>query len=161
MRKRAMRIRRARPGDFKDILALVNEHEPEDGLFATRYFKRYFARDPVLAEDRVYATEIDGKIVGVSGYHYDHFISDYAPWLSWFIVAPEYRGEEKGGVAGRMLRAVLRTLKSRRIRKVFVATLGTNGCAIKFYLKHGFEMEGRLCDYYAHGEDQLILGRYL
>ena len=161
MRTRAMRIREARLGDFKGILALVNGHEPEDGLFATRYLKRYFARDPIFARDRLFVTEIEGKIVGVSGYDYDHFSSDYAPWLSWFIVAPEYRGEEQGSVAGRMLRAVLRILKSRRIRKVFVATLGTNGCAIKFYLKHGFEMEGRLCDYYARGEDQLILGRYL
>ena len=156
-----MRIRRARPGDFKDILALVNGHEPEDAPFAARYLKRYFARDSLLARDRLFVTEIEGKVIGVSGYHLDHFISDYAHWLSWFIVSPDYRGEENGGSAGRMLGAVVRELKRLRAGKVFVATVGSNGRAVRFYLKHGFEVEGRLCDYYSHGEDQLILGRYL
>ncbi len=161
MRKRAMRIRRARQGDVKTILALVSDHEPEDALFAARYLKRYFARDPLLARDRLFVTEIEGKVIGVSGYNLDHFISDYAHWLSWFIVAPEYWGEENGGSAGKMLAAVIGELKRMRVGKVFVAAVSSNGRAVRFYLKHGFEVEGRLCDYYSHGEDQLILGRYL
>ena len=161
MRKRAMRIRRARPGDGKTILVLVGDHEPEDVPFAARYLKRYFARDPLLARDRLFVTEIDGKVIGVSGYYLDHFVSDYAYWLSWFIVAPEYRGEENGSPAGRMLGAVVGELRRIRAAKVFVATASSNGRAVRFYLKHNFEMEGRLADYYACGEDQLILGRYL
>jgi ribosomal protein S18 acetylase RimI-like enzyme len=153
MRKRAMRIRRARPGDGKTILALVGDHEPEDTPFAARYLRRYFARDPLLARDRLFVTEIEGKVVGVSGYHVDHFVSDDAHWLSWFIVAPECRGEENGSPAARMLAAV--------VGKLFVATASSNGRAVRFYLKHNFEMEGRLADYYSCGEDQLILGRYL
>jgi hypothetical protein len=43
----------------------------------------------------------------------------------------------------------------------FVATLGSDGRAVKFYFKHGFELEVRLSDYYYRDEDKLILGRYL
>jgi hypothetical protein len=42
----------------------------------------------------------------------------------------------------------------------FVATLGSDGRVVKFYLKHGFELEVRLGDYYYPDEDKLILSSY-
>ena len=161
MKNKAMRIRRAKPGDLTDIMALVDSYEKHDGPFALRYLKRYFDHDPLLAKDRLFVTEIDGETVGVCGYYLDHFVTDYSYWLSWFIVAPEYRGHHNGLVASKMLSHLIRRLKRLRIRKLFVATLGSDGRAVKFYLKHGFELEARLSDYYYRDEDQLILGRYL
>ena len=163
MKKKAMRIRKARPGDLKEIMALVDSYEKHDSPYALRYLNRYFANDndPLLAKDRLFVTEISGKSAGVCGYYLDHFVTDYSYWLSWFIVAPEYRGQHNGLVASRMLTHLIRRLKRLRVRKVFVATLGSDGRAVKFYLKHGFELEARLSDYYHRDEDQLILGRYL
>jgi ribosomal protein S18 acetylase RimI-like enzyme len=99
--------------------------------------------------------------VGVCGYYLDHFVTDYSYWLSWFIVTPEYQGRHNGLVASKMLSHLIRQLKRLAVRKVFVATLGSDGRAVKFYLKHGFELEARLSDYYYRDEDQLILGKYL
>ena len=112
-------------------------------------------------KDRVYAAEIKGKVIGVSGYSLDHFATDYSYWLSWFIVAPEYRGKENGSVAAKMLRTVITELERLKVKKVFVATLSSDARALRFYVNHGFEMEARLWDYYYRDEDQLILGRYI
>jgi ribosomal protein S18 acetylase RimI-like enzyme len=77
------------------------------------------------------------------------------------VVAEQYRGRERGWVAAKMLSNVLRKLKRLKVGKVFVATLGSDGRAVRFYLKNSFEVEARLSDYYYRDEDQLILGRYL
>ncbi len=161
MKNRAMRIRRARSTDLKHIMALVDSYEKHDGPFALRYFKRYFARDPLLAKDRLYVAEINGEVIGVSGYYLDHFVTDYSYWLSWFIVSEQYRGHRDGLVASKMLSHLIRRLKRLGVRKVFVATQSSNGRGVRFYLKRGFEVEARLSDYYYRDEDQLILGRYL
>jgi len=161
MKNKAMRIRKARPGDLKHIMALVDSYEKQDRPFALRYFKRYFANDPLLAKDRLFVTEISREVVAISGYYLDHFVTDYSYWLSWFIVASEYRGHHNGLVASRMLSHLIRRLKRLRVKKVFVATQSSNGRAVRFYLKHNFEMEARLCDYYYKDEDQVILARYL
>ncbi len=156
-----VRIRKAGRDDFEAIIALVDRCLPGDAPFAVRYFKRYFSLDSLLVKDRVYVAELKGKVIGVSGYSLDHFATDYAHWLTWFVVAPEYRGKEDGLVAAKMLRAVITELKRLKVKKVFVATLSSDARALRFYLKHGFEMEARLCDYYYRDEDQLILGRYI
>jgi ribosomal protein S18 acetylase RimI-like enzyme len=156
-----VRIRKAGRDDFGAITALVDRCLPGDAPFAVRYFKRYFYRDSLLVKDRVYAAEIKGKVIGVSGYSLDHFATDNAHWLTWFIVAPEYRGKENGSVAAKMLGAIITQLKRLKVKKVFVATLSSDARALRFYIKHGFEMEARLCDYYYRDEDQLILGRYI
>ena len=161
MKNKGMRIRRARPDDLRDMMVLVDSYEKHDGPFALRYFKRYFANDPLLSKDRLFVTEISKKVVGVSGYYLDHFVTDYSYWLSWFIVSEEYRGYKNGLIASRMLSHLIRRLKSLGVRKVFVATQSSNGRGVRFYLKNAFEVEARLSDYYYRDEDQLILGRYL
>jgi hypothetical protein len=114
-------------------------------------------------QKKVFIEEMQAKLAGFdtdlgNGRRED---GEGADWLTWFVVAPEYRGKEDGLVAAKMLRAVITELKRRKVKKVFVATLSSDARALRFYLKHGFEMEARLCDYYYRDEDQLILGRYL
>ena len=161
MKLNALKIRKARPSDLGDILALIRDHEKADVPFANKYYQRYFSRDSLLARDSVFVSEIDKKVIGVAGHNLDVFSSDCAFWLSWFIVAPEYRGLDNGLVAAKMLSHVIRRLKRLGAEKVFAATLSSDGRAVKLYLKQGFELEARLIDYYFRNEDQLILSKYL
>ena len=76
-------------------------------------------------------------------------------------MAEKYRGWQSGIVAEKLLSAVEKDLKRHKVKKLFVNAVDKPERCHGFYLKHGFQFEGRLKDYYGRCEDQIIFGKEL
>jgi ribosomal protein S18 acetylase RimI-like enzyme len=159
-----LEIRPMCEADLDEVLRFIRLHDTDDWEAARRGFEQTDLGHPwermlhLVAVDE----DDDGDVrpVGVSGYYIDDFEARGVYWLSWTYVNPFFQGE---GVGTQLMNAVVETLEVLGARRLFVSTssLDKYGAAVEFYERHGFEREGRLEDYYAPGEDQLILGRPL
>ena len=158
---KAPEIRHAKKEDLESILALVRDYEHYDVDFAKRYYDLYFQKDQIAEKDKVYVAKADGRTIGVIGFARDYFTTNYSYWLGWFVVHKKFRGNKNYNVAQRLLQKVQAELVKRKIKKLFVSTEDTNARAKNFYARNGFRTESVLRDYYAKGEDQLILRKNL
>lgn len=154
-------IREAKIQDKPVILSLIKSYSSHDFKFAKRYYDNYFCDDPVTNEDLVLVAEINNKVVGVIGYCEDYFCNEYSYHLNWLVVAERYRGWQSGIVAEKLLSAVEKDLRRYKVKKLFVGTIDKLERCHGFYLKHGFQFEASLKDYYSKGEDQIIFGKQL
>ena len=72
-----------------------------------------------------------------------------------------YQGLNNGEVVGKLLEGIEDDLREHGVRKLFVSAIDKPDRGHGFYLKHGFQFEGRLKDYYGKGEDQIVFGKEL
>jgi ribosomal protein S18 acetylase RimI-like enzyme len=161
MKPKKVRIRPAKKTDIFAILQLIGTRLRYDVRSAKTYYQRYFTGDKLTQNDLVLVAIVGGEIVGVSGYGADYFSSSNACWLGWTVVDKEYSRNAELRVGSRLLEAVEEDLKMHKIQRLFVSTEDKNGPAINFYIKNGFEFEGRLRHYYYEGENMLILSKTL
>ncbi len=151
-----IKIRDARYSDKLAIVNLIKSFLTYDGRFAKRYYDNYFEDNRVMAEDLVYVAEVEKEVVGVIGY-----CEDYSYHLTWFVVDEKFRGWRKGIVAKRLLNKIEKDLKQYKVKKIFVSTEDRPDRCHVFYIKHGFQFEARLKDYYGKNEDKIIFGKEL
>jgi ribosomal protein S18 acetylase RimI-like enzyme len=152
-------IRKACASDQTDILTLIARHRSADARQAKQTYTDFFASTR-RRRDQVFVAVILNKIVGVSGYWYDGYTDNGVYWLNWTYVDRRYHSQ---GIGDKLLRRVFKELRGKRTRKLYVDTSSRDSyrAALRFYLQHGFRLEGILRDYYEPGEDQIILGKEL
>ena len=75
--------------------------------------------------------------------------------MSWIAVAPPEQGS---GLGGALLRHAEDEARRQSGRVLFIETSSLPHYELtrKFYLKHGYEVNGQLRDYYADGDDMVI-----
>ena len=156
-----IKIREAEERDKPAIIGLIESAMPADAKFARAYYDRYFSDDSITDDDLVLMAEINGRVIGTIGYGSDYFTTSYSYHLGWFVVEDCYRGWKDGLVGRTLLQALEKDLKRHGVRKLFVGTESNPERSHGFYLKHGFQFEARLKDYYGRGEDQLVFGKEL
>ena len=80
--------------------------------------------------------------------------------LYWMAVAPEAR---RAGVGRKLILAFEARLRQEGVRIIRVETSSSQpyAAAVAFYLREGYEMAGRIPDFYRDGDDLLILHRRL
>lgn len=157
MQKRT-KIRVAINKDKKDILKLLGATMPYDQKFAQRYLDHYFSENQYTDNDLLIVYDNTPGIIGVIGYCQDYFSTDYSYNISWLAVKQEHQGEDNGSIASSLMDFVIKKLRLRRARKLFVNTIDEPERCHSFYLKHGFQFEARMKDYYGPNEDMLIFG---
>lgn len=154
-------VREADVLDKSVILKLIKSYSQYDAKYAKRCYDKYFSNDPMMKEDLVLVAEVENGIVGVIGYSEDYFSNNYSYHLEWFVVAQKYRGWKDGIVAFKLLEALEKDLRRYKVRKLFVSCEARPDRCHGFYLKHGFQFEARLRDYYGRGDDQIMFGKKL
>jgi GNAT superfamily N-acetyltransferase len=128
-------IRRCRDDDRPAILAIVNAAaEAYRGVIpADRWHEPYMRADEldgeIAAGVAFWGYEDEGGLAGVMGIQ---TVGD-VDLIRHAYVRP---GRQRGGVGG----ALLRHLRDRASRPMFVGTWAAAGWAIRFYERHGFEL---------------------
>lgn len=154
-------IRPMRPEDIEEVLRLIRLHDSDDYKAARASFppERFRMPEDVTAHFVILDPE-EGEPVGVSGYYVDDLEAQGLYWLGWTYVNPFRQGH---GYGGKLMEFVLEALRTIGARKLYLSTssLEKYAVAVGFYERYGFELEGRLTDYYSDGEDKLIMGRRL
>lgn len=151
-------IRLMRPDDLDEVLRLIRLHDSDDYKAAKASFAHTDFHAPL--EHIAHAVLLDPqerRPVAVSGYYVDDLEAQGVYWLGWTYVNPFFRGK---GYGGAVMEWVLGALQHIQARKCFLSTssLPKYQGAVGFYQRYGFVTEGRLKDFYAPGEDQLIMG---
>lgn len=113
----------------------------------------YYAGNRALGH-KALALEVGGRIVGFT-YHAPAAMTDRAWYLYW--IAVEKSGQARG-LGGRLLRAVEGDIVNAGGRVLFIETSGLPHYepTRRFYIKHGYEQDAVVHDYYAPGDHMVI-----
>ena len=88
-------IRKAISKDQDRIFEIFESQDTKwDIPCAKRYYNSYFNGDN--PDDMVFAGEIDGKIVSVTGYSLDKSETDDVFWLNWHYTHKDFEGQGIG-----------------------------------------------------------------
>lgn len=144
--------------DLNNAVSIIQAHDEDDAEAAEADY-----RDSGF--DNQYGLEVDGNLVGVTGYR-DVPGTDQCYWLSWTYLDPSFRGQ---GLGKGMLLELIETLRSENARKLFVKVSDYEDPelgkiyqpALQVYQGLGFKEEVVSNDFYDEGENQIILGLYL
>ncbi|WP_208352912.1 GNAT family N-acetyltransferase [Pseudaestuariivita rosea] len=75
-------------------------------------------------------------------------------------VRPDFQGQ---GLGGALVKAAEKHLADMGQRILIVETSGTDAFALtrKFYAENGYDEEGRICDFWAEGDDKVVFRKTL
>ncbi len=101
----------------------------------------------------------DGGLVSAA-YCAPEVMTDGTWNLLFIAVRPDLRGQGRGAA---LVSHVEQALRERGERVLLVETSGTDALALTrtFYLKHGFDEEARIREYYRAGDDKVIYRKAL
>jgi len=156
-----LNIRYAAPNDYGEIINVFeswgSDHWDTDS--AAKYYRAFF-NNHIWSQHEVFVGEIGDKVVGVTGYCPDSEETEGIFWLNWFYVHKDFN---KHGYGGQLLDYVIKKLKNKEARKLFVNTTSYRfyKSARDFYKDKGFKEEGILKDFYEKGEHQVFYGMSL
>lgn len=113
----------------------------------------YYAVNRALGH-KAFALEIGGRVVAFS-YHAPASMTDRSWYLYWIAVE---KSDQAQGLGGRLLRAVEADIAKAGGRMLFIETTGLPHYepTRRFYLKHGYEQDAVVHDYYADDDDMVI-----
>ena len=154
----ASNIRLMEPADLDEVLRMIRLHDSDDYKAAKQSFDKSRFDLPLEVSAHVVIDDPkERRPVGVCGYYVDDLEARGLYWLGWTYVNPFFRGR---GYGGELLEHVFGMLANFRARKIYLTTssLPKYASAVKFYERHGFVQEGKLLDYYADGDHQLVMG---
>jgi GNAT superfamily N-acetyltransferase len=103
-----------------------------------------------------YLLLLDDKIIGVSGLYYDYEDPADIMWMDYFAVSPKF---QRHGYGTKMLKNLEKICATKKIRRLCVFT--GNNPAVKFYQKSGFQICGKIKDYYSKNKDRTWLCKNL
>ncbi len=137
--------------DLVDATGFFNSEERE---IAVELVEERIARGPASGYDFLFA-EVEGVLAGYACFgHTPGTVSSYD--LYWIVVSPRLQGS---GVGSALLAKLETTIGREGGTQVWVDTSGRPQyeSTRAFYLSRGFREEARLVDFYAPGDDKLIL----
>lgn len=108
---------------------------------------------------RALTLERDGRTLGFV-YYAPAAMTDRTWYLYWIFVA---KAEQAMGLGSQLLRSAEAEVRQAGGRVLFIETSGLPHYepTRRFYLKHGYEREGVLRDYYADGDDMVVFRKRL
>ena len=103
--------------------------------------------------------ERHGRVVGYA-YYAPAAMTDRTWYLYWIAVSKDTHAK---GVGSQLLRHAEDDIRRRGGRVLFIETSSLPHYELtrKFYLKHGYEVNGQLRDYYADGDDMVVFRKRL
>lgn len=140
-------IRKYVPGDSLAITALA-ESAPEAAQWSASSYDHAaeWGQTILVADDGV-------KDRGIQGFLVSRLVGSEGEILN-LAVALWHR---RKGVGSRLLAAVLEDAKAKDVERVYLEVRESNGAAISFYTKHGFEKKGQRTNYYRDPTENAVV----
>ena len=154
-------IRPTAPGDTPGLLELAREtgvFKPHEIEALQEVLDDYHARNREEGHRSVTALEA-GAIAGFA-YYAPAAMTDRTWYLYWIAVR---KGVQARGLGGRLLQHAEEEIRASgaRIFLIETSSLPHYDLTRKFYLKHGYEQEAVLRDFYADGDDLVVFRKRL
>ena len=155
------KIRRVKKGDKPALMVILRntpEFKPSEVVVAEEVLDSYL-HDPIRSGYHTLVAEIDATIVGYVCYGSTPLTE--GTWdVYWIAVAPKKQGQ---GIGGALMAFAETQIKKARGRLVIIETSSQPEYekTRRFYRSHDYEVVGRIPDFYAPGDDKLILQKRL
>lgn len=140
------------------ILRTTPEFKPPEVVVAEEVIDSYL-RDPSSSGYYALVAELDSAIVGYICYGLAPLTE--GTWdIYWIAVAAEKQGK---GIGGTLLAHAENRMRKAQGRLAIIETSSQSEYekTRRFHLSHGYQAIGRLPDFYAPGDDKLILQKQL
>jgi GNAT superfamily N-acetyltransferase len=150
-------VKRDKPALTK-ILRITPEFKPAEVVVAEEVIDSYLA-DPDGSGYYTLVAELDSAIVGYICYGPAPLTE--GTWdIYWMAVAADKQGK---GTGGTLLAHAEDRIRKAQGRLIVIETSSKAGYekTRRFYLRHGYEIISRIPDFYAPGDDKLILQKRL
>lgn len=150
-----------RPEDVTAACALVEQFDPGLVDEAREVFRRDLAHPGQWPGERYrLVAENDGALIGTMGYGRGAFPAPDVLWTDYLFVD---RAHRRRGVASGIYLALEQVIRSTGCRKVYldVGTVHKQPDAVAFHSRHGYRIEGILQDYWAPGDDLVVMAKSL
>ncbi|MGL4552759.1 MAG: GNAT family N-acetyltransferase, partial [Gemmataceae bacterium] len=149
-------IRPARPDDtpeLKRLTAGTGVFKPYEIEVLQEVLDEYHA-GAVGADHTAVVLEEGGRLVAYAYYAPD-VMTDRSWYLYWIAVSDDVRGR---GVGSRLMAHVEDDVRKMGGRLMFIETSSQPHSELtrRFYVKHGYEVNGVLKDFYSDGDDMVI-----
>ena len=140
------------------ILGDTPEFKPSEVEVAEELIDSYI-RDPVGSGYHILVAEVDSTVAGYICYGPTP-LSEGTWDLYWEAVAQEERGQ---GIGSMLMESAEREIIRAKGRLAIIETSSTPAyeATRRFHIGHGYEIVARIPDFYASGDDKLILQKRL
>ncbi len=156
-----MKIRKLSEKDISSVVRICKKVMLEGG-HAKTYFElslkpKEFKRD--FQHLKYFVAEENGKIIGVSGlYQWRAYPKDIA-WIGYTAVDPRWQNKNIGT---KLIQHVIAEAKNKKLRLLLLEMTSQEEEKKKvFYEKLGFELQGRIKDFWGNGIDQVYMSKQL
>ncbi|MDA3855924.1 MAG: GNAT family N-acetyltransferase [Candidatus Woesearchaeota archaeon] len=139
-----------------DVVQIYSQYDKNDSKIIEKAYLKFYSKSKSKRNKNVkdYILFNDKEIIGFSGFNKEETETTDIYWLNWTAIK---KGNEKKGYGSVLLNFILKELKRRKGRKLYVSTSSKNKNAIEFYKEIGFHKEAILKDYYKKSEDSIIM----
>ncbi len=149
-------IRPTTPADSAELITITEETDkfrPIEITALGEVLHDYFAHEHKAGHICV-TFERDGQILGFA-YYAPAPMTDRTWHLWWIVVRPDQQG---GGIGGKLLRHVEEDIRRQQGRLLFIETGSQQHYepTRRFYLKHGYDLDATLRDFYAAGDSMVV-----
>jgi ribosomal protein S18 acetylase RimI-like enzyme len=154
-------FRQARPEDTPDLKRLTagtGVFKPYEVEVLQEVLDDYHAGN--VGPDHVAVVMEEGGRIVAYAYYAPDVMTDRSWYIYWIAVSNEVRGK---GVGSRLMAHVEDDVRKRNGRLMFIETSSMPHSELtrRFYLKHGYEVNGQLRDFYSDGDDMVIFRKRL
>ena len=149
-------IRPTEPADVDALVALTSAtgfFKPHEITALREVFDDYFTS--TIFTDHICITYDDGDNIRGFAYFTPEPMA-VGTWLLWWIVVDP--STHRQGIGRRLMDHVEKEVRARNGRVIFIETSSQPiyESTREFYLRLGYEEDGRLRDYYAAGDDKIV-----
>ena len=145
--REGVRVRQANTGDLLDVHRIEQSAFPQPWPFAA--FEQYVGQPGFLVAD-------GGAVIG---YVVADTVAGYGRQIGHIKDLAVRRDRRREGIASTLLTRAIAVLESQPITAVKLEVRESNEAAQELYRRHGFAYRRTLGNYYADGEDGLVLVR--
>jgi ribosomal protein S18 acetylase RimI-like enzyme len=154
-------IRPTLPADSPSLVGLADEtgvFKPHEMVALQEVLDDYHAGNHADGH-RCVTYEKDGDIIGFA-YYAPATMTDRTWYLWWIAVGKRTQAK---GVGGNLLRHVEDDIRKHEGRVLLIETSSLPHYELtrRFYLKHHYDQEATLRDYYADGDDMVVFRKHL
>ncbi len=151
-----VQIKELSKSKIKDIVRIYSEYDKKDSEIIMDIYTKFYSKPKSKRNKNIndYILIKDKEIIGFSGFNKEETETIDIYWLNWTAIK---KGNENKGFGTILLNHILKEIKNRKGRKLYVSTSSENKIGINFYKEIGFKEEAILKDYYKKNEDSIIL----
>jgi GNAT superfamily N-acetyltransferase len=154
-------IRPTKPEDAPALLAIATGtgvFKPMEIVALEEVLTDYFDDTQTLGH-RAFTCERDGRPIGFV-YYAPAAMADRAWYLYWIVVD---KASHAGGIGSSLLKHAEHDVRASRGRLLIIETssLPHYDLTRRFYLKHGYDLECTIHDFYADGDHMVVFRKRL